>query len=645
MTKYAEVDGIGTLEFPDDTPDDVIDKAVMDAVQEAGALSQASDAAAPAPPAVPLPPPPSPAPTARGPVVAPSGTGLNPERAALYSSEQGRPLEAIKREVREAIEGVKQFGSAAVRPFYKAAEQTLLPLDIAHSVERFIREGDYSPEAARKSFVYGPVDPRSPTQQAEAWLDEHTSTPHDTTGRLAELGSTILVGGKIPGPIAPPASSGVTSGAPTLAQQAIAAGEKHSVPVYFDDVTGSAFARKLGVGAENVPLVGTSAGRAEQAKAAAQAASRIGAKFGVDDLADEVPPLVQKGLQDKLGVLRTEARARYDAASELLNKAADVVPTPRFVMAIRRELQHQKSLGTAANPEVVKLLTKYQLVPEGNFSLARNVRSQLKGEISSFYTGGENRAIGEAGVERLQGIRTALEADMSEFAKKTGGAAYDAWKSADDFWKTNLVPFKERGFADLVKTAEPEKAWKYLMAEGGLDSRANRMYNSLTDAGRETVRAGVVQDAIKSATGPTGIFSPAKYAKYMEDHATVVDHFFKGADRQEIDGFTNLMRHVTRAGQYMENPPTGQRVIGALMVGSAALSMKPLLIGAAAAGGTRVLFQTTRGRDLLLAASKLKPGSPAMNVLGNRIGRLMLSGSMAGYREQPEQESGDVGTE
>ncbi len=41
MTKYAEVDGIGTPEFPDDTPDDVIDKAVMDAVQEAGALSQA----------------------------------------------------------------------------------------------------------------------------------------------------------------------------------------------------------------------------------------------------------------------------------------------------------------------------------------------------------------------------------------------------------------------------------------------------------------------------------------------------------------------------------------------------------------------------------------------------------------------------
>ncbi len=30
-------------------------------------------------------------------------------------------------------------------------------------------------------------------------------------------------------------------------------------------------------------------------------------------------------------------------------------------------MQHQKSLGTAANPEVVKLLTKYQLVPEGNF--------------------------------------------------------------------------------------------------------------------------------------------------------------------------------------------------------------------------------------------------------------------------------------
>lgn len=574
-------------------------------------------------------------PPVAAPAVAPpaaSSTGLNPERAAMYAREKGNPLEALKRELREAGIDLGALGSAAVRPAVQAGEIALLPLDVAHSAERFVKAGDFSTDAARKAFIYGPVDQQAPTQQANQWLDAHTVAPTTTAGRVAEMISSGLIGARLPGmPVAKSAPA-----APTAVEDVIAQGQKHNVPVYYDDLTKSAFAKKLGVGAENVPLVGTSAGRAAQGEAAKKAAEALAAKYG-DDLADDVPNLVQKGLQDQLNVFRDAAGKRYSDAASLLDASGDVA-TPRFVKAIRKEISEQKKLGSVGNPRVVALLEKYQNAPGGNFTLTRKVRSQLKGEISDFYRGGENKAIGEAGVERLRDMRTALEADMADFAKKTGGDAYAKWKDADAFYRTNVIPFKEQGFADLVRTAEPEKAWRYLMTQGGIESRAERMYNGLNESGRAAVRSGVIDDAMSNAVGPKGIFSPAKFAKYMEDNSTVVDKFFQGGDKEEINGFTNLMRHVERAGQYMENPPTGQRLIGALMVGSTALSMKPLLIGAAAAGGTRVLFQTRRGRDLLLAASKLKPGSPAMNMMSNRIGRLMLSGAATSYRDPPDEE-------
>lgn len=565
--------------------------------------------------------------------------GVDPERAAMYASERGHPYQAFKREMGEAGESLKKLGSAIARPFYIGAESTLLPLDAAHAIERFASAGDYSPTAFRNLALTGP-DEGAPSQQAQAWLDAHTIAPDDTKGRIAEMISSGLAGSKLPGM---PPSPKPPMRSPTLAQQAIAAGERHNVPVYFDDLTKSAFAKKLGTAAENIPVVGTSAGRAAQAEAAQAAAQKVAEQFG-GELADDVPMLMQKGLKEQLDQFRGVANVKYSNAAALLDKAG-IVPTPRFVMAIRRELMNQRKLGTAASADVVALLKKYQLAPEGDFSLARKLRSQLKHEVSEFYSG-KNAAIGETGVERLRDMRNALEADMEAFAKKTGGKAYEAWKDADDFYKTNLIPFKERGFAELVNTAEPEKAWRYLMTQGGIESRAERMYNGLTEQGRAAVRAGAVRDAMNAATGPKGTFSPARFAKYMEDHETVINQFFKGADKEEIKGFTNLMRHVERAGQYMENPPTGQRLIAAAMLGGGTYytqSLKPLILAASTAAGTRALFQTKRGRDLLLASSKLKPGSPTMTVLGNRLGRMAVGASMAPDVIQDEETPDAIG--
>lgn len=458
-----------------------------------------------------------------------------------------------------------------------------------------------------------------------------------------DIAGQVLVGSKIPVPSARVQAPANFVPPVSQAQQVIAEGQKHGVPVFFDDVTNSAVARKTGTAAESLPgPFGTGAGREVQAKAAQTAASRVVERYA-PTASDDVPVLVQKGLKTRLNHFRTAAGKLYSQAAAKLDPLGNV-PRQSFDQVIARETAKQQQLGTLASDDVLKLLEKYRQAPQGNFTLMRELRSQLGDEIADFYTG-KNAAIGQRGVTALKAMQEALEADMQAFAKQSGNDGFKAWKAADGFYKANIVPFKEAGFRDLVKTGEPEKAWRYLLAQGSLPSRAARMYNSLDDAGRGAVRYGLVKDAMDNATNPNGTFSPAKFAKYLEDHEAAVNTFFKGRDLQEIKGFQNLMRHVERAGQFAENPPTGNRLIPYLLGGAAVVEPSAAATIGASGLTVRTLFQTARGRDLLLRMGRAKPSSPQAEAISRQIGRFLAQSSAVAASDASKSDPAEQTTE
>lgn len=471
-----------------------------------------------------------------------------------------------------------------------------------------------------------------PSEMFQRGMNEVGVPQHETSAeRVSDFVGQVAFGSKLPVPGVrnPAPAAAPLARAPTRADAVIREGEKHNVPVFFDDVTSNVGAKRLGVAAEQLGVVGTGSRRATQAVAAQNAATRVVASRA-PSVSDDVPELVQKGLQTKLGQFRESARRLYDRVGAELDPAG-TMPTPGMQSVIQSELQAQAARGTLAKSDVVSLLTKYQQSPPGNFTAMRQMRSDLADDIAEYYTGA-NAAIGEKGVRALQAMKTALEKDMESFARQSGDRGYNAWRMADGFYRTNIAPFREAGFRDLVKTAEPEKAWRYLLAQGGLRSRAERMYRSLDESGRGAVRYGMVKDALDNASNPNGSFSPAKFAKYLEDHENTVNTFFKGRELIEIKGFQNLMRHVERAGQYAENPPTGQRLIPWIMGGFAAtgpLAAKAMLVAGTAGVSTKVLFQTNAGRNLLLAMGRAKEGSPAAARLAQRMQGLIIAASSA----------------
>lgn len=310
--------------------------------------------------------------------------------------------------------------------------------------------------------------------------------------------------------------------------------------------------------------------------------------------------------------------------------ADDVLPTPEVKREItgalgrvREELSPtqtvQPSMGVR-DPVTGTLrgqpVTETTHLPDTTYGRMRQLRSRL---------GDLQREAAEPRVAKALGqVKTALEQDMATFVEKAGVPELrQAQREADTFYRTRVVPYREGMLARATQADLPDEIYDKFVRQGA--DRAQFFYKGLDQKGQAAVRAGMVEDAYQQATaGDRDLFSPAKFATALQRIQDATGVFFKGQPQWEIDGFRRLMRHAERAGQYAENPPTGQRLIpwltgGAFLTGGASLPQ------IAAAGGTiygmRLLFMTPQGRNFLLAAHSLEPGSPAMQRLVDRYTR------------------------
>lgn len=379
-------------------------------------------------------------------------------------------------------------------------------------------------------------------------------------------------------------------------------GRQHNVPVYASDVEKGPIVSRLSIATESVPFVGMAEPRRIQNYAAEKAAKSVKGKF---QQAGDWTKSVQKSLRNRASKVRENASKLYDRVTNLADPKGLVVPggmNKKAASILESEL---------AKPEVyqdkglIKVLDKYSTDPHTNFSGLRQLRSDIGDDINDYYKGA-NSLVGKKGVGKLQEIKNSLEADMEKFATTGGDDLEKAWRKADGYYKARVIPFKDSAIAKASRTDTPDEIYKTFIKRGAKD-RAQKFYTALDHKGRESVRYGMLEDAFNTATSEGRPFSPARFAGRLEQIQDATGVFFKGKDRQLVSGFSKLMRHVERSGQYMENPPTGNRVIPLLLAGG--IAMKP----GATAGivvvslALKTMFTSTAGKRLLFSASKAKP--------------------------------------
>ena len=244
----------------------------------------------------------------------------------------------------------------------------------------------------------------------------------------------------------------------------------------------------------------------------------------------------------------------------------------------------------------------------------RKVISQLDEQIRAGRTG-DGALLSDRATGQLQRIKNALEDDVSGFVQNSKvpelQAAQDA---ADQFYKTQRVPFKDVNLGKAATTNETDQIFQKFI-QAGKGDRAQKFYDALDPKGQAAVQYQLVARGVNQATDPVKGFDPGKFAQYMDNLKDSTGVFFQGADKRALDGLTNLMIHdaqVNRApGNYL-----GQPAQGAIGLAHGLTRDVPILgrIPNTAAVG-KWLLSTPRGRLYLYSARNLKPGSTAMNTL------------------------------
>lgn len=568
-----------------------------------------------------------------------------------------------------------------------------------------------APEATGTTFAQ-----RAGANALSAGGTSYLTTPGSTEDR-AKAGLTAMVAApvmqagleKVVAPLVGKAVNAAKGVKTPGAAEIEALGEKFKVPVSAGDATGAPGTKKLEVALENVPGVGMGTFRAEQDKAAAEAAARTakgllkemasqgwsnidqvkraaaqgrkGAQLLLDELAnagDDWERVVQASGNLKGFTAKLQADALYDKVGQLSSQLGEVplINTIRALEDLKRELAAahlpdasvqkvvsllesrmkatQPQVGTVAAqvrqavgaPPMVQGQGQAQSVVDNSFNGLRQLRSRLGGMIQDAKKGG-GEITGTDASNALQRLRNAVEQDMEAFGKSNGPELAAAWRDADSYYRTAVVPYKDRALAKALTEGHPDEIFGQFIKAGKGD-RAQKFYESLDAKGQSAVRYGLVQNALEAAANPAkgdqaAVFSPARFAGYLEKMGDATGVAFKGQDKWEIDGLAKLMRHIERAGQFAENPPTGNRV-AQLGTGLGLMELGRVNPGAAVGTWTvaklsQQLLTTPGGKRLLLAASSLPPGSPAMQkLLTTRLPQVLGTEASSGTTAKPADE-------
>lgn len=624
MTKRAQLADGTILEFPADTPDEVMDKVVRQHISGQAAPQAAPPVAAQAEPIVEAPQP------MVGSALNPAAPVWNPQtgqqdstanytpphkNSGLYDAK-GNPLPADWEG--EAFDENGEFvlmGTVtddAPWPTDNVANNAMETLGaVGGSMFRGL--------AALPDLALDARDLIFPNMAAGTDRSRFSDIP-DMLGTKrpnspgVEFAGNVLGGMVIPGPkagpkpmnaLAPQATKNGDDAVNALAdpRAVVQAGKREGVRVMTSDVKpprtfmGKAI-RNTG---ERIPIVGTGGMRAGQQEQRIAATRRLADEFGAGTTLAEAGDDVAKDFAATRGAA---VQGFTKAKKSVIESIPGVAPATNTLKAIDDKIAELEARGSPTALEVVAELKKLRPSFEGK-TLAQ-LEAMRADELGAFFKGDSMARIKDVGEKAMQSIYKPLNDDMGAFIKEKGGTQqFIKWKNANTRLASMAKELDTASFRGALNKAEttPEAAAKLIFSKTPSDVR--RLYRNLSPAGRVKAQAAMFLKVAEDAT-TDGIISPDKFKNGIEalDNATGI--FMSPADKARVDGFTRLMSATKRAAEAGVMTNSGQQTVPALM-GAAAYAM-PWKVGGFALV-TR-LYESAPVRDALLRIGRAKPGSP-----------------------------------
>ena len=342
----------------------------------------------------------------------------------------------------------------------------------------------------------------------------------------------------------------------------------------------------------------------------------------------------------KLLVNKLKADQLYDTA-EAIARQYGPVKVDKLSGSIKSNVSNiQRTLG--ADDSIVPYLEKIQAgIDEGkglDFASLRQTRSILNRKISGLNK--PNAAVQDADGARsaLQNVVKALEKDLDKYANSHSSGLRNSWKQATEFYKTNVVPYKDKELGKVLADEDPAALGRLFAGKDTFEQR--KLFNAIGTKGQKAIQWGLIDDAIsagektqRGAMAPT--FSAAQAASKLESILNRGTHdvaFGSNPDKWAVKGLARILRTIDKSDTIAWIPPTGESVE---RLGSDAMKGQLTTLGVVEKATNWIskerlfqLYTNPKGRALLQRASSLEPGSAAMNrLITNDLPRVAVSTS------------------
>lgn len=222
-----------------------------------------------------------------------------------------------------------------------------------------------------------------------------------------------------------------------------------------------------------------------------------------------------------------------------------------------------------------------------------------------------------------------IDGYLSDLSQRTGGKLAKADSEANAYYKSNVVPFKEKGIATALSDPQmnSQDIYKHFVSYSQDDpEQGARLFKLMSPSGQQAVKAGILGDALSAATDATGFTDPALVKHFLDSIPNATSKYITGDDAKMLQGLNNLIQ----AGAKPLGPGNiyYQRYMQAygvenLAMGNVGKGTRQLISPAFYNFLLNQVYRTPRMKDFWLAASKLTPDSPQAAAAVTKFNRMV----------------------
>ncbi len=428
-----------------------------------------------------------------------------------------------------------------------------------------------------------------------------TEGQESVTGNIATGG---VIGGLTPAVLAPvgKAFNAIKGVFPKVSDELIALSKKYNIPLSLGELKQNPVIQKAETWLEAIPFLGINGFRIKQNVSAEKVGKELLSKYIVNPDSPEIMSTNRafvSGLYEDLKSMVGEVVENKIPVDQIRPVAQNLLKRYPTIFKEFQDTQREELLKNIVSGTEESVKRVIGLTPQRKPIFGETVSGERKLTFNEIWTlrDGLGEMIGQARKKFKSG-----EVDRTVISQLD--ALYAVTNKQIESW------------ADSLGKPEITKAVKV----------SNQAYKDYV------VKYRAIQDVMDKAEGIVGageIFSPKRLSTLLKDvlHKQNITEskLFNSEEIAEMTGLIKIMQTAKRGGQFMENPPTGNRwgipqilsvglgIPGGVAAGgspNAALAMIGTELGLAGLG--KFLTTNPIGKSYSLAASNLQPNSPQM---------------------------------